>query len=83
MTFILDHIDGHASKAINGCQVTARCRATGYKHLMYSLNNGARSIEVNFPASALRHKSGDEYYILSSDLMEYSGQIFSSGITVE
>ena len=63
--------------------MTARCRATGYKHLMYSLNNRARSVEVNFPASALKHKSGDEYYILSSDLVEYSGQIFSSGITVE
>ena len=79
----VSNIDGHASKAINECQVTARCRATGYKHLMYSLNNRARSVEVNFPASALKHKSGDEYYILSSDLVEYSGQIFSSGITVE
>ena len=79
----VSNIDGHASKAINECQVTARCRATGYKHLMYSLNNRARSVEVNFTASALKHKSGDEYYILSSDLVEYSGQIFSSGITVE
>lgn len=79
----VSNIDGHASKSINECQVTARCRATGYKHLMYGLNSRARSIEVNFPASALKHKSGDEYYILSSDLMEYSGQIFSSGISVE
>lgn len=79
----VSNIDGHASKAINACQVTARCRATGYKHLMYSLNDRSRSVEVNFPASALKHKSGDEYYILSSDLVEYSGQIFSSGITVE
>jgi hypothetical protein len=79
----VSNIDGHASKSINECQVTARCRATGYKHLMYGLKNRARSIEVNFPASALKHKSGDEYYILSSDLMEYSGQIFSSGISVE
>ena len=79
----VSNIDGHASKSINECQVTARCRATGYKHLMYGLNNRARSIEVNFPASALKHKSGDEYYILSSDLMEYSGQIFGSGISVE
>ena len=79
----VSNIDGHASKSINECQVTARCRATGYKHLMYGLKNRARSIEVNFPASALKHKSGDEYYILSSDLMEDSGQIFSSGISVE
>lgn len=79
----VSNIDGHASKSINECQVTARCRATGYKHLMYGLNSRARSIEVNFPASALKHKSGDEYYILSSDLMVYSGQIFSSGISVE
>ena len=79
----VSNIDGHASKSINECQVTARCRATGYKHLMYGLTDGGRSIEINFPASALKHKSGDEYYILSSDLMEYSSQIFGSGYTVE
>ncbi len=79
----VSNIDGHASKSINECVVTARCRATGYKLLMYNLRNRSKSLEVEFPASFVRHKSGDEYYILSSDLMEVSGQIFSSGISVE
>ena len=79
----VSNIDGHASKAINGCQVTAKCRATGYKLLMYNLRHRGKNVEVEFPSSAIRHKSGDVYYILSSELMEYSGQIFSNGITVE
>ena len=73
----ISNIDGHAPKSINECQVTAKCRATGYKLLMYSLRDKNQRIEVTFPASAMKHKSGDEYYILSTDLMEYSGQIFN------
>lgn len=79
----VSNIDGHASKAINECLVTAKCRATGYKLLMYNIRQRGKSVEVNFPSSAVRHMSGDVYYVLSSELMEYSGQIFSSGITVE
>ena len=33
----VSNIDGHASKAINECLVTAKCRATGYKLLMYNI----------------------------------------------
>ena len=75
----VSNIDGHSAKSINECQVTARCRATGYKLLMHNLKNRAGNVEVNFPASIVRHKSGDEYFVLSSDLMEISSQIFSSG----
>ena len=79
----VSNIDGHASKSINDCMVTAKCRATGYKLLIYNLRHSGRNIEVAFPSSVIKHKAGDEYYILSSDLMAYSGQIFSNGIAVE
>jgi hypothetical protein len=79
----VSNIDGHAPKSINECQVTAKCRATGYKLLMYNLKDKNQRVEVSFPASAMKHKSGDEYYILSTDLMEYSGQIFNNNISVE
>ena len=79
----VSNIDGHAPRSINECQVTAKCRATGYKLLLHSLSTKKQRVEVNFPSSALKHTSGDEYYILTSDLIEYSGQIFSSGIAVE
>lgn len=79
----VSNIDGHAQKSLNACQVTARCRATGYKLLISDLKNKGRNLEVNFPATAFRHKSGDEFYILSSDLIEYSQQIFESGVAVE
>ena len=79
----VSNIDGHSSKSINGCLVTARCRATGYKLLMHNLKSRTGNMEVRFPASIIRHKSGDEYYVLSSDMMEVSSQIFSSGISVE
>lgn len=79
----VSNIDGHAPESINECQVTAKCRATGYKLLLYSLKNKKQRVKVSFPASALKHRSGDEYYIVSSDLIEYSNQIFSSGIAVD
>ena len=79
----VSNIDGHAPKSINECQVTAKCRATGYKLLMHSLRDKNQRIEVTFPASAMKHKSGDEYYILTAELMEYSSQIFNSGISVD
>jgi hypothetical protein len=79
----VSNIDGHAPRSINECQVNAKCRATGYKLLLHNLNSKKQRVEVNFPATALKYKSGDEYYILSTDLMEYSGQIFGSGISVE
>mgnify|MGYP006974689621 FL=1 len=65
----VSNIDGHAPKSINECQVTAKCRATGYKLLMHNLKDKNQRVEVTFPASAMKHKSGDEYYILSTDLM--------------
>ena len=79
----VSNIDGHASKSINECQVTAKCRATGYKHLIYDLSKRENGIEVSFPSSLIKHKAGDEYYILTNDLMEYSNQIFGNGISVE
>jgi hypothetical protein len=79
----VSNIQGHSSKSINSCVVTARCQATGYKHLIHSFRDIEKSVEVKFPASLLKHKSGDVYYILASELNEYSGKIFSNGISVD
>lgn len=79
----VSNIDGHAQKSLNSCQVTARCRATGYKLLLSDFKNKRSKVEVNFPPAAFKHKSGDEFYILTSDLIEYSQQIFESGVAVE
>lgn len=76
-------IDGHADRSINECQLTAKCRATGYKLLLHTFRTGKAPIEVNLPSHAFRHTYGDEYYLLSSDLMQYSNKIFDSGISVE
>ena len=79
----VSNIPGHSSKSINSCVVTAKCHATGYKHLMHAFKDLEQGVEVKFPASLLKHMDGDVYYILTSELNEYSEQIFSSGISVE
>ena len=79
----VSNIQGHTEKSINSCVVTAKCHATGYRHLLHNFRSLDHSIEVKFPASLLKHKMGDVYYILTSELNEYSEQIFSNGIGVE
>ena len=79
----VSNIQGHSSKSINSCVVTAKCHATGYRHLIHGFRDLEESVEVKFPASLLKHKSGDMYYILTSELNEYSEQIFSNGIAVD
>ena len=75
-------IPGHSSVSADKVEVTARCRATGYKVIKSYLKKG-RSVEVQFRPSDVRYKEGDIYYVLPSDLKDYSHLIFGPEITVE
>lgn len=75
-------IPGHASASADKADVTARCRATGYKVIKSHLLKG-RNVEITFKNADLKHKEKDIFYILSSDLKDYSYQIYGPEITVE
>ena len=76
------NIPGHASVSADKADVTARCRATGYKVIRSYLRRG-RNIEVQFRPSDIKHKEGDMFYVLPTDLKDYSHLIFGPEITVE
>ena len=76
------NIPGHAYRSANRCEVTARCRATGYK-LIRSYINRRKSHTVTFRASEMSHYEDDIYYILSSELMNNTSKIYGQGVTVE
>ena len=76
------NIPGHASVSADKIEVTARCRATGYKVIKAYLRRG-RDIAVQFRPSDVRHLEGDVFYMTTSDLTDYSHLIFGPEITVE
>ena len=76
------NIPGHAVESANKCEVTARCRATGYKLIRAHLGK-RRAHEVAFRPSDLTHYEGDVFYMTSDHLQEYSHLIFGPGVSVE
>ena len=75
-------IPGHAEESSDRCEVTARCRATGYKLLRAFFADDA-SHKVRFRASDMTRYDEDVFYITSSHLQEYSHLIFGPGVSVE
>lgn len=77
------NIDGHTDKSVNSAEVIARCRATGYKVITSGIKARRRPVTVSFSPSVMRHKEDDLFYVLSSDLVEYTHMIYGDGVTLE
>ena len=77
------NIDGHAAESADKCDVAARCRATGYNILANGVRKNGRAKKIEFSPSYMRHKEDDIYYVLPSDLQEYSHLIYGDDVTVE
>ena len=75
-------IPGHSSVSADKTEVTARCRATGYKVIKSYLRR-RKSVEIQFRPTDVRHKEGDVFYVRTSDLKDYSHLIFGPEITVD
>ena len=76
------NIPGHAGVSSNKAEVTARCRATGYKRIRAHLGR-QRPHNVTFQASDMTHYEDDLFYVTSSELKGYSHLIFGPGVSVE
>ena len=76
------NIPGHAAVSSNKCEVTARCRATGYKRIRAHLGRH-RSHNVTFQTAEMTHYEDDLFYVTSSELKGYSHLMFGPGISVE
>lgn len=77
------NIEGHTNISLNSSDVIARCRATGYKAIMSDIKARRKPVTVTFNPSVMRHKEGDLFYVLSSDLTEYTHLIYGDGVTLE
>ena len=77
------NIEGHAERSINDSEVIARCRATGYKVITSGIKARRRPVMVNFSPAVMRHLEGDLFYVLASDLPEYTHLIYGDGVTLE
>ena len=75
-------IMGHSEQSADDSEISARCRATGYKMLRSFLRQN-NSVDVTFRVSDMRHKGGDIFYMTPSDLKDYAHMIFGQDVTVE
>ena len=76
-------IDGHSDLSSNQCQITARCRTTGYSLIRHDMYGDMRVRTVAFKPEVMRHQKDDIYYVTASDLQEYSHLIYGDDVTVE
>ncbi len=77
------NIEGHANKSINHSNIVARCRATGYATIESHIKSKKKAVVVNFAPSVMRHYEEDRFYILASDLAEYTHLIYGEGISLD
>ncbi len=77
------NIEGHSNVSVNRSDIVARCRAIGYKVIMSDIRAGHKPVTVNFDPSVMRHKEDDLFYVLSSDLPEYTHLIYGDGVTLD
>lgn len=77
------NIDGHSNISLNQSDVIARCRATGYKVIMSGIKERRSPVTVNFSPSVMRPMEDDLFYVLSSDLTEYTHLIYGDGVTLD
>lgn len=78
----VSNLQGHSNVSADEAEISARCRATGYKVIAGYLRSG-RTVKVNFEPSVLQHYADDRYYVTSDRLSEYSHLIFGDEVAVE
>ncbi len=75
------NLTGRSDKSIDRSDIVARCRVTGYRAITSHIVS--RPVTVNFAPSVMKHKDGDVFYVLASDLKEYTHLIYGEGVTLE
>lgn len=76
-------LDGHSTLSSNVCEITARCRTTGYGLLSAKRFARHRTMTVDFDRNALHHQAGETYYLTSKELQEYAHVFFGESSKIE
>lgn len=77
------NLEGYSDVSVNRCEVTARCRATGYNVISSGRKGKHAAVDIVFKPSVMKHMDGDTFYVTASDLQEYAHVIFGDEVTVE
>lgn len=75
------NLEGRASVALETVDITARCRASGFRLLALATSKDV--VSVNLDANDLTAVSEDVYSIESSKLARYASDIFGPGVVAE
>ena len=76
-------IEGHTEMSSDQCPIIARCRTTGYNLIRHHLFGDRQVRTIAFKPESVHHLKADTYYLLPSDLQEYSHVIYGDDVTVE
>lgn len=77
------NIDGHAQISSSPGIVAARCRASGFKLWQYYRLQEKKPKTILFSPENLHLKSGEDFYITSSELNTYFNDIFGDDVQLE
>lgn len=75
------NIEGRSDVAVVPVDISARCSASGFWHLVLALSD--RVVKVNFDASDLKPEGDGIYYASQDVLLRHATEIFGTDVAVE
>lgn len=77
------NLEGHALISANDAVVQARCRTTGFDLMRLEKASKGNPVLIEFRPEDMKHKSGEQFYIVSSDLINYVQSLFGNSSSLE
>jgi len=77
------NLEGHALISANDAVVQARCRTTGFDLMRLEKASKGNPVLIEFRPEDMRHGSGEQFYIVSSDLINYVQPLFGNSSSLE
>lgn len=79
--YAVSNLDGRSDTSPLTCDVSARCRATGFHIIKH--RNDQQPVTIYFQPSDLHYAGGDEFSITANELAGYTEELFGPGVVLE
>ena len=76
-------LQGHSNVSSNAPDLSARCRADGYRLLRERSRRSRRPVRVAIDRADLRHDAGDRFYVTGNVMNNYLRPVFGDKVDVE
>lgn len=76
-------IEGHSLNSANQGLVQARCNASGFRLISLRKAERRKPVQVVFHRSDMHYKSGETFYMTSSEIERYFSGIFGNSVKIE